>query len=100
MKRGKLVPKCVDINSINEDSSVDFKESPVLWRGVGVLHSLMPKGSFESGKFTLKITCESGKLFTTGCCLPPKSRNSGTLGARPLGSAVTSACLLVSILVR
>ena len=37
------------------------------------------KGSFESGKFTLKITCESEKLFTTGCRLPPKSTNFGTL---------------------
>ena len=37
------------------------------------------KGSFESGKFTLKITCESGKLFTTECRLPHKSTNFETL---------------------
>ena len=35
------------------------------------------KGSFERGKFTLKITCESRKLFTTGCRLPHKSTNFG-----------------------
>ena len=52
------------------------------------------KGSFESGKFTLKITCESGKLFTTGCRLPPKSTNFGTLWFSYLAgpSATTMQC--------
>ena len=69
-----------DMNSINEESRVDFKESPVLWRCYCCFALTNAKGSFESGKFALKITCESGKLFTTGCCLPPKSTNFGTLG--------------------
>ena len=37
----------------------------------------------ESGKFTLKITSESGKLFTIGCHLPPKSAHFGTLAVTP-----------------
>ena len=70
-----------DMNSINEESRVDFdfKESQVLWRCCWRFALTNAKGSFESGKFTLKITCESGKLFTTGCRLPPKSTNFGTL---------------------
>ena len=68
-----------DMNSINEESRGDLKESPVLWRCFWRFALTYAKGSFESGKFTLKITCESGKLFTTGCRLPPKSTNFGTL---------------------
>ena len=37
------------------------------------------KASVESGKFILKIRSESGKLFTIGCHLPPKSTNFVTL---------------------
>ena len=75
-----------DMNSINEESRVDFdfKESPVLWRCCWRSALTNAKGSFESGKFTLKITCESGKLFTTGCRLPSKSTNFGTLRQRCL----------------
>ena len=40
------------------------------------------KGLFESGKFTLKMTCESGKLVTTGCHLPPKSTKFGILSMK------------------
>ena len=68
-----------DMNSIKEESRVDFKERPVLWRCCWRFALTNAKGSFESGKFTLKITCESGKLFTTECRLPPKSTNFGTL---------------------
>ena len=67
------------MNSINEGSCLDFKESPVLWRCCWRFALTNAKGSFESGKFTLNITCEGGKLFTTGCRLPPKSTNFGTL---------------------
>ena len=37
------------------------------------------KSSAESGKFTLKIRSESGKLLTNGRPLPPKLTNFGTL---------------------
>ena len=72
MKSGKLVSKMWYMYSINEESRVDFKESPVLWLCCWLFGLTSAKGLFESGKFTLKITCEGGKLFTTGCRLPPK----------------------------
>ena len=68
-----------DMNSINEESRVDFNRSPVLWRCCWRFALTNAKGSFESGKFSLKITCESVKLFNTGCRVPPKSSNFGTL---------------------
>ena len=71
--------KMWDMNSINEESRVYFKEMACIMSLCWRLHSLMPKGSFESGKFTLKIACDSGQLFTIGCRLPPKSANFGTL---------------------
>ena len=73
-----------DVNSINEESRVNFKENPVLRHCCWRFALTNAKGLFESGKFTLKITCESEILFTTGCRLPPKSTNFGTL---PLRSA-------------
>ena len=39
---------------------------------VGIIAFTYVKASFESGKFTLKILSESGKLFNIGCHLPPK----------------------------
>ena len=45
-----------------------------VWK-ISVILALM----VESGKFTLKMRSESGKLPTTGCHLPPKSANFGTL---------------------
>ena len=71
-----------DMDSINEESHVDFKGSPVFWRCCWRFALTNAKGSFESGKFTLNITCESGKLFTTGCRPPPKSTNFGALTTR------------------
>ena len=41
--------KMWDMNSINEESRIDFKESPVLWRCCWRLHSLMPKGRLRVG---------------------------------------------------
>ena len=38
-----------DINSINEESRVDLKECPVLWRCCWRFHSLMPKGRLRVG---------------------------------------------------
>ena len=68
-----------DMNSINEEGRVYFKESRSIMALLLTFALTTAKGSFESGKLILKITCESGKLFTTGCRLPPKSTNFGTL---------------------
>ena len=74
-----------DMNSINEESRVDFGESPVLWRCSWRFALTNAKGSFESGKFTLKITFESRDAEPE----PPepthfgrsRSRRNGLLGA-------------------
>ena len=42
------------------------------------------KASAESGILILKITSESGKLFTIGCHFPSKSTNFGTLECKHL----------------
>ena len=39
---------------------------------VGVIALTIAKGSSKSGKFTLKILSESGKLLTVGCRFPSK----------------------------
>ena len=85
-----------DINLTNEESCVYFKESSVLWRCCSRFALTNAKGSFESGKFSVKITCESGKSFTTGCRLPPKSRNSGTLLSCPPPPPPTSGAARVA----
>ena len=48
----------------------------------GVITVTNAKSSAESEKLTLKISSESGKLFTIGCHFPLKSTNFGTLWLR------------------
>ena len=50
--------------------------------GVGFIALTNAKGSFESGKFTLKAVSESGKVLIIGCRLPPKSTHFGMLNAK------------------
>ena len=59
--------------------------------GGGVITVTNAKSSAESEKFTLKIRSESGKLFTNGCHLPPKSTNFGTLHYRLTRRVLTTS---------
>ena len=65
-----------DDNSINVEN-MDISILLRLWQCYG---SHYVKTSVESMKFTFKVRSESGKLFTIGCHLPPKSTNFETLG--------------------
>ena len=60
----------------------DLPAKVIRWNAaVGILHSLMPKGRLRVWNSLWKsyVINDNGKLFTTGCRLPHKSTNFGTL---------------------